>query len=181
MKASVFCGLSLDGFIARPGGEVDFLDPGDYRDGDMGFGAFLSSVDCLVMGRNTYDFVASAAEQWPYGETPVTVLTHRPLEPPGAIAEHIAVSDQRPEIVMSELEESGRSHAYVDGGMTVQSFLAEGLIDELILTVVPVLVGEGIPLFASSGTDTPLDLVRTELFSNGFAQLHYCVAHGSSS
>ncbi len=175
MRASVFCGVSLDGFIARPDGSVDFLDGHGDVEGDLGFSAFLDSVDCMVMGRNTYDFVVASGAEWHYGDTPVFVLTTRSLggpSPEGATVEPLQLG---PEETMERLGATGFTHAYVDGGVVVQQFLAAGLIDELILTRVPVLIGEGIPLTAPDAGDVPLEHGGTDVFGNGFVQSRYTV------
>lgn len=175
MRTSVFCGVSMEGFIARPDGSIDFLEGHGEVEGDMGFQAFMDSVDCMVMGRNTYDFVIASGGAWYYGDTPVFVLTSRSLGgplPEGATVEALQLG---PEETLERLEAAGYTHAYVDGGATVQQFAAAGLIDEMILTRLPVFIGEGIPLIDPSGGDVLLEHVGTEVFTNGFVQSRYRV------
>src|SRR6185436_5729779 len=152
MKASVFIGVSVDGFIARRDGALDFLPPGGGE--PHGYEEFMASVDALVIGRNTFETVLGF-ESWPYGEKPVFVLSTRPLlpAPPAAVVEHLSGGPQE---IVSELEARGIQHIYVDGGITVQRFLNAGLIQRLIITRVPVIIGTGIPLFGPTDRDIRL-------------------------
>lgn len=170
---TAYVGVSVDGFLARPDGELDFLDAGDPPDTDLGWSAFLGSVDALVMGRNTYDFVIASGFEWPYGERLVVVLTSRSLEIPEHLAGRVEASKAQPAALLLELGERGMEHVYVDGGLTVQAFLRAGLIDELIVTSVPTLIGEGIRLFGTLDGDVRLAHVNTEAFANGMVQTHY--------
>ena len=172
MRASVFIGTSLDGFIARAGGELDFLPPGGGE--PHGYDEFMATVDALVIGRKTYETVLGF-DAWPYGEKPVFVLSTSALAPapPGALVEHL--SGEPPEVV-SQLEARGVRHAYVDGGVTIQRFLRAGLIQRLIITRVPVLIGTGIPLFGPLECDIKLRHVATRQYSSGLVQSEYEVA-----
>jgi len=174
MRASVFVGTSLDGFIARRDGALDWL-PHDGGE-DHGYQAFFASVDALVIGRHTFETVL-AFDAWPYGSKPVYVLSSAPLRPapPGATVHHLA---GEPAEVVAQLEARGVQHAYVDGGITVQRFLRAGLIDRLIVTRVPVLIGEGIPLFGPTGRDIKVRHVATRHFTSGLVQSEYEVLPG---
>ena len=143
MKASVFVGTSLDGFIARTDGALDFLPPGGGE--PHGYDEFMATVDALVIGRNTFETVLSF-DSWPYGTKPVFVLSTRALRPapPGALVEQMSGP---PAEIVSLLSARGIRHIYVDGGVTIQRFLQAGLIQRLVVTRVPVLIGSGIPLF----------------------------------
>jgi dihydrofolate reductase len=170
MKLSVFIGTSVDGFIARPNGALDFLPPGGGE--EHGYQAFMASVDALVIGRKTYDTVLSFAG-WPYGAKPVFVLSTRgrvPAAPAGAVVERLSGS---PSKIVAELRDRGINHAYVDGGITIQQFLRAGLIQRLIITRVPVLIGEGVPLFGPTGRDILLRPVATRQYSSGLVQTEY--------
>lgn len=171
MKTSVFVGTSLDGFIARANGGLDFLPPGGGE--PHGYHEFMATVDALVIGRNTYETVL-AFDEWPYGEKPVFVLSTRTLAPgpPGAVVERLS---GEPSEIVARLAARGVGHAYVDGGITVQRFLRAGLIDRLIVTRVPVLIGEGIPLFGTLPKDIPLRHVATRQFASGLVQSEYRV------
>jgi dihydrofolate reductase len=168
MTASVFVGTSLDGFIARKDGRFDFLpdDPEPH-----GFEEFLASVDALVMGRNTFETVMGF-DAWPYGEKRVVALSSRPLELSRAKGKVEQMAGEPAEIV-AKLEASGARHLYVDGGITVQRFLRAGLIQRLIVTRVPVLIGEGIPLFGAVPRDVRLRHVLTRSFASGLVQSEY--------
>lgn len=172
MNASVFVGTSLDGFIARSNGDFDFLSPG----GDVahGYEEFMATVDALVIGRNTFDSVL-AFDAWPYGEKSVFVLSSRPLAPApqGARVERMSGP---PAEVVSQLEARGIRHIYVDGGITIQAFLQAGLIQRLIISRVPVLIGVGIPLFGALPHDVTLEHVATRHYATGLVQSEYVVA-----
>jgi dihydrofolate reductase len=172
MKASVFVGTSLDGFIARPDGALDFLPPGGGE--PHGYDEFMATVDALVIGRNTYETVLGFGV-WPYGEKPVFVLSTRALAPApaGAVVEHMS---GEPAGILSRLAERGIGHVYVDGGITIQRFLRAGLIQRLVVTRVPVLIGSGIPLFGVTERDIPLRHVATRQYASGLVQSEYEVA-----
>ena len=172
MKASVFIGTSVDGFIARPNGELDFLPPGGGE--PHGYEEFIHSVDALVIGRKTFETVLSF-DTWPYGEKPVFVLSTRLLAPvpAGAIVEHLSGD---PVEIVSQLEARGIGHVYVDGGLTIQRFLRAGLIQRLIITRVPVLIGDGIPLFGSLPHDVRLRHIATQHYPSGLVQSEYEVS-----
>lgn len=175
----MYVGTSVDGFIARRDDGLDFLDLAEPVDGDMGFGDFMASVDVLVMGRNTFDvlerFVTREGVDWPYGETPLVVLTSRDLDVPVQLAGKVEVSDLEPVALLEQLGRRGFEHAYIDGAAVIQSFLRAGLIDELIITKVPVLIGDGISLFGEIDADLMLDHAGTTVFENGCVQTRYLV------
>jgi dihydrofolate reductase len=171
MKASVFVGTSLDGFIARADGALDFLPPGGGE--PHGYDEFIATVDALVIGRNTFETVL-AFDEWPYGKKPVFVLSTRPLPrlPAGAAVEHMSGA---PAEIVSELESRGIAHIYVDGGITIQRFLQAGLIQRIVVTRVPVLIGTGIPLFGPLQRDIRLEHVATRQYASGLVQSEYVV------
>ena len=169
MKASVFVGTSLDGFIARSNGDLDFLPPGGGE--PHGYDEFMATVDALIIGRKTYETVLSF-DAWPYGDKPVFVLSTRPLAtaPLGARVEHMSGD---PSAIVASLEARDIQHVYVDGGITIQRFLAAGLIQRLIITRVPVLIGAGIPLFGPTQRDIHLKHVTTHHYPSGLVQSEY--------
>jgi dihydrofolate reductase len=171
MRASVFVGTSLDGFIARADGTYDFLPTGGGE--PHGYREFFDSVDALVIGRKTFETVL-AFETWPYEGKPVFVLSRRPLAPAPSVAQVERLSGE-PAAIVSALEERGIRHIYVDGGSTIQQFLAAGCIDRLIVTRVPVLIGTGISLFGPLPHDLVLKHVATRQFSSGLVQSEYNV------
>jgi len=172
MNASVFIATSLDGFIARANGAIDWLPPGGGE--EHGYDAFIASVDALVIGRNTFETVLTFGT-WPYGEKPVFVLTTRPLPvptPAGAVLERMSGD---PREIVSQLALRGVRHIYVDGGITIQRFLRAGLIQRLIITRIPVLLGDGIPLFGAVPRDVALRHVATRQYATGLVQSEYVV------
>jgi dihydrofolate reductase len=169
MKASAFIGTSLDGFIARTNGGLDFLPPGGGE--PHGYDEFMATVDALVIGRKTFETVLTF-DGWPYGEKPVVVLSGRPLAPapPGAAVERMSGA---PAEIVSQLAARGIRHVYVDGGITIQRFLQDGLIQRLIVTRVPVLIGTGIPLFGRVSSDIVLRHVGARQYASGLVQSEY--------
>lgn len=172
MKASVFIGTSLDGFIARVNGDLDFLPPGGGE--PHGYDEFIATVDGLVIGRKTFETVLTF-DTWPYNEKPVFVLSTRSLAPapPGAVVERMSGN---PAEIVSQLAARGIRHIYVDGGITIQRFLQAGLIQRLIITRVPVLIGTGVPLFGALQRDIALKHVATRQYASGLVQSEYVVA-----
>jgi dihydrofolate reductase len=172
MTATVFVGTSVDGFIARKDGTFDFLleDGGEAH----GFDEFLASVDALVMGRHTFETVLPMPE-WPYGDKRVVVLSSRPLDLSAALARGARVEQMRgtPAEIVARLSAQGAHHLYVDGGITIQEFLRQGLVQRLVITRVPVLIGEGIPLFGSLPRDVKLRHVATRQYPDGLVQSEY--------
>jgi dihydrofolate reductase len=170
MKASVFVGASLDGFIARPDGAFDFLPEAPEP---HGYDEFFATVDALLIGRKTYETVLGFGA-WPYGTRPVFVLSTRPLAPPpaDAVVEHLSGT---PDEIMGQLARRGFHHVYVDGGQTVQGFLRAGLIDQITITSVPVLIGSGIRIFGNLERDVRLQHVTTRQFPSGLVQSEYIV------
>jgi dihydrofolate reductase len=170
MKVSVFIGTSVDGFIARTGGELDFLPEGGGE--PHGYPEFMASVDALVIGRNTFEIVLAFPE-WPYGEKRVVVLSSKPLDFSGVRGGVVEQMSGAPADIVKKLAASGVQHVYVDGGITVQRFLREGLVDRMIVTRVPVLIGEGIPLFGALGRDVRLRHVATQAYASGLVKTEY--------
>ena len=179
MKVSVYIAASLDGFIARKNDGLDWL-PGsdgepelDSEGGDFGYSEFMESVDALVMGRNTFEAVLSFGA-WPY-EKRVIVLSRSLQQLPDNLPPTVELRCCDPQQITDELKKSGVRGLYIDGGKTIQQFLNAGLIDELIISQVPVLIGSGIPLFGPLSMDVKLIHLQTTSFKNGFVQSRYQV------
>ena len=172
MKASVFIATSLDGFIARADGAIDWLPPGGGE--PHGYDEFMATVDALVIGRKTFETVLTF-DTWPYGEKPVFALSSRPLAPAplGAVVERMSGD---PAEIVSLLAARGIRHVYVDGGITIQRFLEAGLIQRLIITRIPILIGAGIPLFGVTQRDIALKHIATRQYASGLVQSEYVVA-----
>jgi dihydrofolate reductase len=170
IKLSVFCGVSVDGFLARLDHRVDFLETHEQE--PHGFEEFYSSVDVVVIGRNTYQFVVTYG-QWLYGNKPVVVLSSRPIDFSWIRNGVVEQMSDVPTGIVAKLEERGYRHAYIDGGVTIQRFLAAGLIDRMIISYVPVLIGSGMPLFGALQHDVKLIHVATRTYSGGLVQNEY--------
>ncbi len=186
-KCSVYMGSSLDGFIARSDGSIDWLDfdspdeRGNDDSGadesvpeDYGFAEFMESVDLLLMGRHTFE-VLLTFDEWVYGDTPVMVLssTLGPEAVPARFEGKVSITSGEPEEILEDLAEKGVQHVYVDGGITVQEFIAAGLIDEITIGIIPILIGDGIPLFGPLEGDVGLQHIATRSFPSGLVQVKY--------
>jgi dihydrofolate reductase len=177
MKISVYIATSLDGFIARADGSLDWLDKANAAapsGEDFGFQEFMASVDTLVMGRMTYEKVLSFGE-WGYGTTPVVVLSSQPIEIQPEMQSTVTGSSESPQALCDRLSVEGVRHIYLDGGVTIRGFLADGLVDEITITQIPVLIGEGLPLFGPLENDVDLELLESRSFDSGFVQSKYSV------
>lgn len=178
VKASVFIATSQDGFIARPDGSIDWLNEANAvvpSGEDCGYAEFMKSVDVLVMGRNTLEMVLTF-EAWPYEDKKVVVLSSKPLIIPARLPSTVSASSESPEVLVERLSAEGAQRLYVDGGKTIQRFLAAGLIDDITITLIPVLLGQGRPLFGPIENDITLALMATRTFEFGFVQVKYRVA-----
>jgi dihydrofolate reductase len=177
MTASVFVGTSVDGFIARVNGGLDWLPEGGGE--PHGYDEFMAGVDTIVIGRKTFDTVL-AFEAWPYGDKRVVVLSNHPVDLSGVRGGKVEQMSGAPADIAARLAASDARHVYVDGGITIQGFLREGLIDRLVITRVPVLIGEGIPLFGALPHDVRLRHIATRHFPSGLVQSEYHLAAGMS-
>ncbi|MHC6224001.1 dihydrofolate reductase family protein [Pseudomonas sp. X10] len=176
VRACVFIATSLDGFIAREDGSLDWLMGATSSSDDHGYDAFMASVDTLVMGRHTFEKVLTFGE-WPYTQKRVVVLS-RTLQAtaiPQGLGGPVEVHPGPLEDLLEHLQATGAKSLYLDGGKLIQGFLSEGRVDELTITYIPVLLGSGIPLFGALARDVPLQHVRTTTFENGFVQSTYRV------
>lgn len=186
MKCSVFIATSADGFIATNDGGIDWLhtsgntevDLGDQA--DMGMSKFMDSVDCLIMGRGCMEAISAfdlTPDQWPYRDARVIVLSRTLNEPPENLKDKVEMYSGDIQELVSNLEDEGYSRAYIDGGKTIQSFLDLQLINDLTLTRVPVILGEGIPLFGKTKRPIKLESASAITFPNDFVQLRYAVSY----
>ena len=176
IKCSVFIAISLDGFISREDGAIDWLMKANElapKGEDGGYHNFIAGVDAIVMGRHSFEMVKSF-EKWPY-TLPVIVLSSQKLDIPDGLKDKIISSSETPTELRSRLSAQGMRHLYIDGGITIQRFLNAGCIDELIITVIPILLGKGRRLFGDLGQDTHRRLIDTRSLGGGFAQTHYQV------
>jgi dihydrofolate reductase len=172
LTASVFVGVSVDGFIARRNGELDFLPAGGGE--PHGYDEFVASIDAIVIGRMTFETVLGFGA-WPYAEKRVVVLSSHPVDLSAVRGGKLEQMGGPPAEIVAKLAASGAHHLYVDGGVTIQRFLRAGLIDRLVVTRVPVLIGDGIPLFGSLPRDVRLRHVGTRSYPSGLVQSEYAV------
>lgn len=174
-ECTVFVGVSLDGFIARPNGDLDWLmGEGGGDSAEYGYNEFIAGIDAIVMGRRTFEKVLTL-DKWYYGSKRVVVLSHQPLDLSAAQAHGgvVEVMAGTPAGVVSKLAASGAHRLYVDGGITIQQFLRAGLIHRLIISRLPVLIGDGIPLFGSLPHDVRLRHITTRTYPGGMVQSEY--------
>jgi dihydrofolate reductase len=169
-KVKLYIAMSLDGFIAKPDGDISFLSQVEQVGEDYGYSAFMKSVDTVILGRKTYEKILSMGIDKPYGEREVFVLTHNPHPGKDKLTFY---SGNLPELISSLKSKSGKN-IYCDGGAeTVQRLLQEGLIDEFIISIIPILLGDGISLFNKRFQEQKLQLVNSKSFEKGLVQLHY--------
>ncbi|MEM7650212.1 MAG: dihydrofolate reductase family protein [Cyanobacteria bacterium P01_A01_bin.70] len=182
MQVSVFIATTLDGFIARTNGDLDWLPNAEAEEEaeDYGYQTFFDAIDVLVMGRHTYETVRSFGE-WPYGNKRVIVLSSRAIAIPPALTDHVTAHTATPTEIYQQLRAEGCQRVYIDGGQTIQGFLRASLVDDIIVSRMPVLIGSGIPLFGSVVADIHLRHLTTITFANGIVQTHYAVIKESST
>lgn len=171
--SSVFIATSLDGFIARANGDIDWLTSRAQSAGDTGYDDFMAGIDTVVLGRNTYEQVIGfGPDQWPYGGRQVAVLSTR-LDP--QVDPRVTVHRDLAGLVQRLLDLDAK-HVYVDGGKTIQTFLRSGLLDALTITTAPVLLGTGMSLFGPLDRDVTLTHRSTRVLGAGFVQSDYAVS-----
>ncbi len=183
MKCSVYIATSADGYIATPEGGVNWLHTAgnleaDMGSEDMGFQSYMDSIDCMIMGRNCMEMISSmnlTHEQWPYGDMRIVVLSHTVKEPPENLHGKVQMYSGDIQELILKLESSGLKHAYIDGGSVITSFINLKLINEMTITKVPVLLGEGIPLFGKINKSIKLENAKASAFPNDFIQVKYSV------
>jgi dihydrofolate reductase len=177
IKTCVFIATSLDGFISRLDGSIDWLNEANAlvpEGEDLGYLAFMEKIDALVMGRNTFEQGLTFG-QWPYRGKKVIVLSRKGVKISQAHNQTVSVSAEEPEMLLKRLSSEGVHQVYVDGGQTIQSFLRDSLIDEITITVIPVFLGAGKPLFGSLPSDIVLKHVFTKSYPFGFVQSKYLI------
>lgn len=171
-KLCLFIAMSLDGYIAKPDGDISFLDEMNQEGEDYGYSAFIETVDAVILGRKTYDKILSMGVESPYGERDVYVVTRTPRENSGKTTFY---SGDLKELVTTLKSKPGKN-IYCDGGAEIIDQLLHGnLIDEMTVSVIPVLLGEGIRLFRGNFQEKKLKLTESKSFEKGLVQLHYLV------
>ncbi len=177
VKVSVFIGTSLDGYISRGDGRIDWLEKANKRvtsGEDFGFNSFLNSIDLLIMGRKTFEQVIKF-EGWLYKDTKIIVMSARQIEIPGNLMGAVTVTKESPTQLIGRLSNESIKHVYVDGGMVIHSFLASRLVNEITVTIVPILIGNGKSFSGILPMDISLQHLKTTVFESGFVQIQYRV------
>lgn len=177
MKVSAFIGISLDGFIARSDGAIDWLTEGDTKvtpGEDFGFSSFLAGIDVIIMGKKTFEQVVKF-DHWPYKDKKIIVLTSRQINIPHNLSHSVTISNESPNQLITRLSSQFVSHIYVDGGKVIQSFLSEGLVDEMNTTIVPILIGKGRSFSESIPRDILLHNSKITVYEFGAVQIKYTV------
>ena len=194
MRCSAFIATSADGYIADINGGIDWLHSSSAKnqpiiDGivdinknpDLGFKAYIDTVDCMVMGRKCMEVISKmnlTPEQWPYGDIEIIVLSHSLKKAPQNIANKVSIYGGDIKILMDSLKQKGYEHVYVDGGATITSFINEKLINNMVITQAPVLLGKGITLFGTLNAPIKLRKVQATAYSDGFMQVKYELKYG---
>jgi dihydrofolate reductase len=171
VKTIVYIGTSLDGFIARKDGDIHWLTQFANEEAIDAYKELISRIDAIVIGRGTFDKVLTFPS-WPY-EKKVFVLSSSIKQVPEKVTDKVTVLSMKPTELLSYLTEKGFSSIYIDGGKVIQAFLKENLIDELIISKVPVLIGNGIPLFGYLDDDIQFSHIKTTVASNGLVRSYY--------
>ncbi|MDX1958808.1 MAG: dihydrofolate reductase family protein [Leptospiraceae bacterium] len=174
MKVTVFIAVSIDGFIATKNGDVDWLHNPIYGmgDEDFGYADYITFIDCVIMGRGTYDKI-SDFDEWPFPERRVIVMSSTLKN--SDESSKVEIINSTPEELITKLKKENVRSIYLDGGKTIQSFLKANLIDEITITYIPILLGSGISLFDSIEKEIHLKLLKTKSWENGFVQSKYKV------
>jgi dihydrofolate reductase len=173
MANIVYIATSLDGFIADKHGGLDWLHAVPNPDGlDFGWSEFLAGIDAIVMGRTTFETVCSFDVDWPY-PVPVFVLSNSLTEIPPSHADKAQLVSGDLASLVAMLNGRGFQQLYIDGGKTVQSFMAADLIDELIITRLPIVLGGGAPLFAELASAQNFEHLSTQVLLDAMVKSHY--------
>lgn len=169
----MFIAMSLDGYIAKPDGDISFLSPVEQEGEDYGYSTFIDTIDTVILGRKTYDKVQSMGVESPYGDRQILVLTRNPQ----LVTTNTSYYSGGLSELISSLRSQPGKHIYCDGGAeTIAQLLQKNLVDEMIVSIVPILLGNGIRLFGASFPEQKLRLIDSRSFEKGLVQLHYVKA-----
>jgi len=173
MANIVYIGTSLDGYISSRDGSLDWMETVPNTEGsDLGFSEFMARVDAVVMGRKTFETVVGFGIGWPY-PIPGVILSTTMTAAPDGFCEHVQFTSGSPAQVVQHAEQQGFANLYIDGGITIQRFLDDDMIDELIITDIPILLGGGDRLFGTLEDPLVFDLVGTEVLLGHLVKKHY--------
>lgn len=187
MKCSAYIATSADGFIARTDGSVDWLQTAGKPEAGIGegyidFESYMATVDCMIMGRKCMDMISSfdlPPEQWPYGTMKIIVLSNTVQMPPDNLKDRVEMYSGDLKALLGRLEVEGYQSAYIDGGTTIQNFINLGRLNEIIITQMPVLIGEGAPLFGKTLRDVDLADAQAVVCPSGYVQFRYQIVGGA--
>ena len=175
MPNVVYIAISLDGFIADKQGKLDWLNTvPNPNENDFGYSKFVDSIDAIVMGRVTFETVLGFGIEWPYKKT-VFVLSNTLKKVPEELIEKVQIVNGPLKTVLKNLNQKSFNNLYIDGGSTIQSFLQEGLIDEMVITTIPILLGGGVPLFGDLPNHIQLELKNSKVFLGSIVQNNYII------
>lgn len=176
-RNSIFIATSIDGYIADKDGKIDFLHsiPNPEHD-DMGYADFMQRIDAIIMGRNTFETVCGFEIEWPYSK-PVFVLSRSLKEIPSPHHKNAQLVQGELEEVLHKIHAQGYHQLYIDGGQCIQSFFQEDLIDEMIVTQIPVLLGGGIPLFGALPSSLGFRCIESKIFLDQVVQNRFIRSH----
>lgn len=171
MSNKVFIATSLDGYIAKKDGGLDWLPSPDSVK-DSGFEEFMKTIDALIMGRNTFETVLSFEGEWFYTK-PVFVVSSSLKSIPEYLVGKVEIIDASPKEILTTLNQKGYKNLYIDGAKTIQNFLQEDLIDEMVITTIPVLLGDGISLFGKLDQMIKFECIESKIIGSSLTQSHY--------
>lgn len=170
---SVFIAQSTDGYIADKDGKIDWLNQiPNPNNIDMGYNSFINRIDAIIMGRKTLKTIIGFDVEWPYSK-PVFVLSSKIKITPQELADKVEVLNDTPLKIIETLQKKGYNNNYIDGGVCIQNFLKEDLIDEMIITTIPILLGEGHRLFGNQTFQQNYKLISSQVFLNNISQVHF--------
>lgn len=167
-KISIYIASSIDGYIARKDGNLDWLHYGHTGDEDYGFKKFTSTIDAVIMGKNTYE-VVSSFDEWAYKNKRVIVLSNTLTE----VRKEAELFSGKLTELLAKLHAENVKHIWVDGGITASKFLEAGLVDDLTISIIAMILGSGIPLFSTMNQERRCHLVSTQSYPSGLVQLKY--------
>lgn len=169
-KVIIYIACSVDGYIAGPNDDLGFLSMVEQEGEDYGYAAFIENIDTMIVGRRTYDKVQAMGQEYPPAGKKLYVITRSPRPDAGAVKFYTG----GPKALVRQLKQEPGRHIYCDGGAEiVNQLLKYNLVDELIISVIPILLGNGTQLFNSGRPKQALTLVSAKQFEKGLVQLHY--------
>lgn len=169
-KTILYIAASLDGFIAKPNDDLSFLALADSPGEDYGYASFMENTDTMVIGRRTYDWLMTQVAEFPYPTIDTYIITHQPQ---AAIGQRQFYSGDLKQLVMNLKNKDGKSIFINGGAEIVNALLKDDLIDEMILFIFPVLLGDGVRLFQPKNAEHGLHLIDTKIYEKGIVKLHY--------